>query len=184
MHTLINPHRLRQSIKRLFTGRFDEVFGELFQNSQRAGAKTVRIHTGAEGWTYRDDGHGIPDIDGFRTLLSLGDSGFENPEVESFQHPMGLGFHALLALEGIESVTVSSVGGSVKDAGQGCRVVAARQDENQGGNRRTADLSLPRRGSRDLRPTFHRRSAQCVLRFGHRALPQLSRRAESAARGT
>ncbi len=38
---LINPMRLRLGIKRAFTGDIGEILGELFQNSQRAGARNV-----------------------------------------------------------------------------------------------------------------------------------------------
>src|SRR5262245_30279714 len=40
---IINPSRLRLGIKRAFTGAVNEVVGELFQNSLRAGAQSVRI---------------------------------------------------------------------------------------------------------------------------------------------
>lgn len=36
LSVLVNPERIRSSIKRLFHNRIDEVLGELFQNSQRA----------------------------------------------------------------------------------------------------------------------------------------------------
>src|SRR6266436_4903405 len=106
--SLINPHSIRNSIKRLFKNSICETLSELLQNSQRARAKNVWITTGDESFTYCDDGHGLLNgIAGFHTLLRLADSHFENDTVED-QHPMGLGIHALLALEQVSQVTFQS----------------------------------------------------------------------------
>lgn len=94
---LMNPERLRGSLKRLFSNNWFEVFSELLQNSQRAGAKNVDIRASENLISYADDGHGlIGGISGFETMLALAVSYFENEEVKN-QDPMGLGIHALLA---------------------------------------------------------------------------------------
>src|SRR5215212_7365409 len=107
---LVNPHGIRSAVRRLFTGGLDEILGELFQNSQRAGARQVDISHTPTGWTYTDDGHGVAGVAGFHTLLRLADSHFANPLVAADQQPMGLGLHALLAHEGITAVTFRSGG--------------------------------------------------------------------------
>jgi hypothetical protein len=104
---IINPSRLRLGIKRAFTGTVNEVIGELFQNSLRAGARTIRITTDDRGFIYQDDGRGLLKEDDFETLIKLGESGWDH-QVEIEQQPMGLGFTALLAQEEVESVTFSS----------------------------------------------------------------------------
>jgi hypothetical protein len=107
MSTVMNTHAIRQTIKRLFDGNLTTVIGELLQNAQRSKATLVKFQTLATGFSVDDNGHGILGMDGFKTLLTLGDSKFENTLVK-FQHPMGVGFHALLALENIEKVIVKS----------------------------------------------------------------------------
>ncbi len=104
---LINPMRLRLGIKRAFTGDINEILGELFQNSQRAGARNVRITTDDRGFIYQDDGRGLRDEADFEALIKLGESGWDE-RVEEEQQPMGLGIHCLLAHEAVESVTFSS----------------------------------------------------------------------------
>lgn len=108
--SLVNDHQIRRSVRRLFTGKMEEILGELFQNSQRAGASRVWMTTSSEQFTYSDDGHGIPGEDGFLTLLRLGESGFENPHVQEWQDPMGLGIHSLLAHQDVQQVTFESHG--------------------------------------------------------------------------
>ena len=103
---LINPMRLRLGIKRAFTGDINEILGELFQNSQRAGARNVRITTDDRGFIYQDDGRGLRDEADFEALIKLGESGWDE-RVEEEQQPMGLGIHSLLAHEEVESVTFS-----------------------------------------------------------------------------
>ena len=56
---LINTDRVRSSIRRLFQNDITECLSELFQNSQRARARKVDLVTNEEGFTYRDDGHGL-----------------------------------------------------------------------------------------------------------------------------
>jgi hypothetical protein len=59
---------------------------------------------------YSDDGHGLSrGKDSFHDLLSMGDSGYDRPEVEQ-QHPMGIGINSLLALEGVKRVVLRSNG--------------------------------------------------------------------------
>lgn len=104
---LINPMRLRLGIKRAFTGDISEILGELFQNSQRAGARNVRITTDDRGFIYQDDGRGLRDEADFEALIKLGESEWDE-RVEEEQQPMGLGIHSLLAAEEVESVTFAS----------------------------------------------------------------------------
>lgn len=104
---LINPMRLRLGIKRAFTGDIGEILGELFQNSQRAGARNVQISTDDKGFVYQDDGHGLREEADFEALVKLGESGWDE-RVEEEQQPMGLGLHALLAHDVVESVCFTS----------------------------------------------------------------------------
>lgn len=104
---LINPMRLRLGIKRAFTSDIGEILGELFQNSQRAGARHVQIITDERGFIYQDDGRGLRDRADFEALIKLGESGWDQ-RVEEEQQPLGLGIHSLLAHEAVTSVTFSS----------------------------------------------------------------------------
>jgi hypothetical protein len=107
---LINTDRVRSSIRRLFQNDIAECLSELFQNSQRARARKVEIITGEEGFTYRDDGHGLLNgVEGFHTLLKIAESNFDNETITE-QDPMGLGIHALLAHDAIRRVTFASCG--------------------------------------------------------------------------
>jgi hypothetical protein len=110
LSVLINTDRVRSSIRRLFHNSISECISELFQNSQRAKAKKVRITTNEDGFTYEDDGHGLlGGIAGFHTLLKLAESNFDNDTITD-QDPMGLGIHSLLAHDQIQRVTFSSGG--------------------------------------------------------------------------
>lgn len=105
---LINPERLRASLRRLFSNDWNEIAGELLQNAQRACASRIAFRTTETGFTAHDDGHGVRGgIDGVHTLLSLGDSAFAHPAIAD-QHPLGLGVHALLAAEGVQQVSFAS----------------------------------------------------------------------------
>jgi len=110
---LVNPHKIRSSIKRLFTGTVTEILGELLQNSQRAGATEVSVTTDNKGFRYRDNGSGLEGVEGFYKMLSLGDSGFEESVLEN-QEPMGIGFGSLLAHEEVSKVTITSNGLSLE----------------------------------------------------------------------
>jgi hypothetical protein len=108
LSVLVNPERIRSSIKRLFHNRIDEVIGELLQNSQRSGSTTVVITTTENSFTVADNGHGlIGDIQGFHTLLKLAESRFDNETIED-QDPMGVGIVSLLTHDQISEVTFSS----------------------------------------------------------------------------
>src|SRR6185503_6640358 len=108
LSTLINSDRVRNSIRRLFTGAIGEILGELFQNSQRARATAVTLTTTEMGFTYEDNGHGLlGGVKGFHTLLTIAESHFDNPTLEA-QDPIGLGMHALLAHEQIMQVRFES----------------------------------------------------------------------------
>lgn len=105
---LVNPDRIRSSIKRLFHNRIDEVISELLQNSQRSVSRAVDITTTENGFTIQDNGHGLLNgIDGFHTLLKLAESDFDNETIED-QNPMGLGIVSLLTHDQITEVTFSS----------------------------------------------------------------------------
>lgn len=106
---LINIVKLRASIKRMFSNNIYEVLSELFQNSQRAGAKNVRISAAFTRLEYEDDGVGIKGKEGLRTLLTLGGSGYDQKVMED-QNPMGLGINALLTMEDVETVIIESGG--------------------------------------------------------------------------
>lgn len=108
LSVLVNPDRIRSSIKRLFHNRIDEVVGELLQNAQRSGSTTVDITTTENGFTIQDNGHGLlKGIDGFHTLLKLAESDFDNQTIAD-QDPMGLGIVSLLTHDQITEVTFSS----------------------------------------------------------------------------
>ncbi|MEP7341675.1 MAG: hypothetical protein ABI977_28340 [Acidobacteriota bacterium] len=104
---LINPMRLRLGIKRAFTGDISEILSELFQNSQRAGARNVQIITDDRGFIYQDDGRGLRNEADFEAIVKLGESGWDQ-RVEEEQQPMGLGIHSLLAHEKVEAVSFTS----------------------------------------------------------------------------
>jgi len=105
---LVNPDRLRSSIKRLFRNRIDEVLSEIFQNSQRSKSTTVDILTTENTFTIQDDGHGLLNgINGFHTLLKLAESNFDNETIND-QDPMGLGIFSLLTHDQVKQVTFSS----------------------------------------------------------------------------
>lgn len=108
LSALVNPERIRSSVKRLFQNSAKEILGEVFQNSQRARATTVTITTGDTGFVIQDDGHGLLDgINGFHTLLKLAESYFDNETLPD-QMPMGLGLAALLSHDKVTRVTFAS----------------------------------------------------------------------------
>jgi hypothetical protein len=96
---LINGDRVRSSIRRLFQNDTGECLSELFQNSQRARARRVEIVTSEEGFTYRDDGHGLlGGVEGFHTLLKIAESNFDNETITD-QNPMGVGLLPVLRVQ-------------------------------------------------------------------------------------
>jgi hypothetical protein len=67
----------------------------------------VQITADDRGFIYQDDGRGLRDKSDFEALLKLGESGWDQ-SIEASQNPMGLGVHALLTHEEVESVIFSS----------------------------------------------------------------------------
>jgi hypothetical protein len=122
--TLVNPDRIRDTLKRQFDGSAHTVLGELLQNSQRSGSSEVHIIPIIEDppeeatskehslrysrLVYADDGTGLIGREGFKKLICLGDSYYENPSVEQNQLPMGVGFNSLLANEKVTKVVIES----------------------------------------------------------------------------
>lgn len=104
---LVNERRIRGTVRRLFRNSAEEILAELFQNSQRAGAREVAITTREGGFTYEDDGSGLEGVDGFYRMLALAETGFENAVAEA-QDPCGIGLHALLAHDRVTWVTFES----------------------------------------------------------------------------
>lgn len=107
MSSLANVEKLRQVVTRLFTGTTHEVLSELFQNSQRAGASRVDIECTETGFTYTDNGEGITSLEGFRKLLAIAESDWDEQTIAN-QHPMGLGIQSLLCLPNAQTVTFHS----------------------------------------------------------------------------
>lgn len=118
--SLIDAAAVRKSLPRLFSGDWSEIIGELLQNSQRAGSKNVHITDDVHGnvvgrycMTWQDDGCGLDGSDeSFRALLAIGVSGWSE-EVIANQAPLGLGLHALLAMESTHSVSLASGGRAI-----------------------------------------------------------------------
>lgn len=114
--SLFDEQRMRSSVsRRLFSQSAPEMLGELFQNSQRAQATRVEMRAfpaitkeGTYCFVYQDDGHGIiGGIPGFRTLLAMFASGYQDEAVKE-QDPMGLGLNALLASDDVSRVRITS----------------------------------------------------------------------------
>jgi hypothetical protein len=105
---LVNPDRIRSSVKRLFRNRIDELLCEIFQNCQRSNSTAVDIITSDNTFIIQDNGHGLLNgIDGFHTLLKLAESNFDNETIND-QDPMGLGIVSLLTHDQVTQVTFSS----------------------------------------------------------------------------
>lgn len=109
--SLLNPERIRSTIRRMFSGTHEEVVSELLQNAQRIKASHVSFDVTTEQGqvelVYRDNGPGLHNADAFLRLLSLGGSGYD-AATEQAQNPMGFGFNALLAHEDVEQVIIES----------------------------------------------------------------------------
>jgi len=122
---LVDADRVFALIKRSFSGRAVHVLGELLQNAQRAGARHVAIsfpdgydaptrdqpdqRTSARRFVYHDDGAGLDDGPfGLLTLLGIGLSRYDDPEVARNQEPFGVGFYSLLASDAVSRVTLRS----------------------------------------------------------------------------
>ncbi len=110
---LVNqPLFFRKVLPRLYKGTVAEILGELFQNSNRAGADMVELTILAPGrFTYRDNGSGLlQGTEGFLHLLCIANSSWEDEAVEPNQQPIGLGFFALIVHQRVRSVRVESNG--------------------------------------------------------------------------
>ena len=113
MSLIVNEKRLPATVKRLFKNSVAEIVGELLQNAQRAGAKEIHFENNQETHTItvRDDGSGVsPDTASWSRILRMADSFYENSEVETNQKPMGVGLLSLFALDGVNTVSISSRG--------------------------------------------------------------------------
>ena len=113
MSLIVNEKRLPATVKRLFKNSISEIVGELLQNSQRAGASEIHFHLDGEAnaITIRDDGSGVaPDRTSWSRILRMADSFYADEKVEANQKPMGVGLLSLFALDGVNSVSISSRG--------------------------------------------------------------------------
>ena len=108
---LVDEKHLRSSVMhRLFQRTIPAMLGELFQNSQRAGATDVNMRMQDNSFIYEDNGHGVPQgVDSWWNVLAIASSHWENPDVQS-QDPMGLGINALLTAEEVHHVVIYSNG--------------------------------------------------------------------------
>lgn len=73
---------------------------ELFQNSQRALAKNVRITQDKNIFTFEDDGVGLKNPEGLMT--------FDYSEWESTDEGFGIGFWSVLAIDNLEKIMIES----------------------------------------------------------------------------
>ena len=73
---------------------------ELFQNSQRALAKNVRITQDKNIFTFEDDGVGLKNPEGLMT--------FDYSEWESTDEGFGIGFWSVLAIDNLEKIVIES----------------------------------------------------------------------------
>ena len=109
--SMVDEQRVLRVVKRLFSNSVREVLGELLQNSQRAGAKTVWITANVDSLIISDDGTGLcgGGAAQFSPLMRIAESSYERPEVID-QDPMGVGLFSLFALEGVRAVKIASNG--------------------------------------------------------------------------
>ncbi len=94
LHVDVNFSGLLKNFGEVFSGEKIWI-RELLQNARRAGASKIKLTTDPSDLHYlqiSDDGCGIPD---FQTLLTLGDSGWEQETIEK-ENPFGLGCYATL----------------------------------------------------------------------------------------
>ena len=130
---LVDENKILSVVKRLFNGTVREVIGELLQNAQRAGAKTVWIETSGDGRiTVRDNGTGLASPGNFNAagdivlysedeyiknmfapLMQIAASAYERESVAE-QDPMGVGLFSLFALEEVSRVQIKSGGYSLE----------------------------------------------------------------------
>ena len=107
---IIEIQAIRSTIKRTFPNDTNTIIGELLQNAQRSGATEINFTVTENTVVIQDNGSGIKD---FVDLLVMGKSNYST-DVIANQHPMGIGFHALLAHAGVEYVEVCSHGQRLK----------------------------------------------------------------------
>lgn len=112
--SMVDETKLLRVVKRLFTGSVKEVLGELLQNSQRGGARNVRITADGETVRISDDGTGLTGAgkEMFSALMRIAESSYERESVAE-QDPMGVGLFSLFALDGVKDVVLSSHGFSL-----------------------------------------------------------------------
>ena len=98
----VSPEAISK-VTRIFNGSLDDIFGELLQNSRRAGATTIAISAlhleEACVITVSDDGAGIDDP---ANLVSLGQSDWSD-ECRAREDPAGMGFFSLAGRDTVVS---------------------------------------------------------------------------------
>lgn len=104
---LVNLTRLRASLHGIFNGTFEEVFGELVQNSQRTGATRFEVTFDGGSLFIADNRPGLATIEAFHTLLKLTESDYSGFLMAN-QAPLGLGFYAALAHPKFTTVIIRS----------------------------------------------------------------------------
>lgn len=87
----INERKLVRNLEFAFSN-FSTFLAELIQNGRRAGATLIEISSDGTELVIRDNGRGIDD---FRTLFSIGDSGWDSA-TQTREHPFGMGFTSAL----------------------------------------------------------------------------------------
>lgn len=104
MNQLIEVGAIRSLIRRSFPNQSKVVIGELLQNAQRSEASEIQFSIEEGRIIITDNGSGIDD---FADLLVLGKSKYD-PETTRYQHPLGVGFNSLLALDRVKDLTIES----------------------------------------------------------------------------
>ena len=104
MNKLVFKSNTEGKIKKLLNGSIfasnTTFITELFQNSQRALAKSVRITQGIKEFTFEDDGVGLKNPEGLMT--------FDYSEWESTDEGFGIGFWSVLAIDYLEKIIIES----------------------------------------------------------------------------
>lgn len=109
--TLVNEDRFfRAGVTRLFTGAVREFINEVIQNAQRSLSTHVWISFPTPTTcVIQDDGHGLAEgRESLKKLLMFSSSGFENPQVEENQRPLGMGLYSVIANEQVERIIIES----------------------------------------------------------------------------
>lgn len=104
MNKLVFKSNTEGKIKKLLNGSIfssnTTFITELFQNSQRALAKNVRITQGIKEFTFEDDGVGLKNPEGLMT--------FDYSEWESTDEGFGIGFWSVLSIDYLEKIIIES----------------------------------------------------------------------------